>query len=520
MTYSQSRRKTYVAVEPGSVANRIRVRVLMALLYTVVAFASARLLYLQVLSGGQHTLLSDNNHLERKMEYARRGNIFDRNGIALTENLSDIPSERKYLLPEAAHLLGYIAETREDELGCREGICYKRGEWIGRSGVEKTQERVLKGKDGGRVIEVNALGQEVRDLGSNEPEPGGDITLSIDSKLQKIVSTVLAQRTGSAVAIDMNGKVLALASSPTYDPNLFTIGQNAELLRTLFADKEKQVFLNRAISGAYAPGSVFKLVMAIAGLASGKITKETLIEDTGEIRIDNYRYGNWYFDQYGRKEGQINVEKALARSNDIFFYKLGEEIGVDEIVKWAKKFGYGELTGIELPGEQAGLVPSRVWKEKQTGEKWFLGNTYHLSIGQGDLLATPIQVARATAAVISGRLCTISILKETAVKCNNLSISSEDIETVKNGMKAVCSTGGTAFPFFDFVPPVLCKTGTAQHAGQKAESDKPHAWIVVAYPAENPRLLLTVMLEAAGEGSAEAGPVAKEIISTWRDLGN
>ena len=276
--------------------------------------------------------------------------------------------------------------------------------------------------------------------------------------------------------------------------------------------------MNRVTSGVYAPGSVFKLVTAYAGLESGEIDQETLIEDTGEIVIDQYRYGNWYFDQYGKTEGEINLERALARSNDIFFYRLGEKVGVDEIVSWASKMGLGERTGIELPGESEGLVPTRLWKERATGERWFLGNTYHLSIGQGDLTATPLQIARMTLAAVSGRRCQVSLLQDSEVECVDLGISSKNIEIVKSGMRAACATGGTAFSFFEFGPYVLCKTGTAQHAGQTSDEVLPHAWITVAYPGDNPEMILTVMLDSAGEGSYEAGPVAKEILGRWQEV--
>ena len=193
-------------------------------------------------------------------------------------------------------------------------------------------------------------------------------------------------------------------------------------------------------------------------------------------------------------------------------------MGVEGLVKWARLFGLGEKTGIELPGEVAGLVPDRLWKERKTGEKWFLGNTYHLAIGQGDLLVTPLQVARMTLGVISGRVCQVSLLQDKAPECRDLGLKKEDIASVAQGMKGACASGGTAFPFFTFEPWVMCKTGTAQHSGQKTKEDLPHAWITVAYPGENPEMILTVMLESAGEGSAEAGPVAKEILMKWREL--
>lgn len=519
--FAQSKRKGYGIPEVLGRNERVRVRIMGAVVTLVLSVIIARLMYIQVFSQGQNLLLSENNHIEKQVEIARRGNLLDRNGISFTENMSELGKDRKYILNEsAAHLIGYLSEVNEKELGCTKGICYLPGQWIGRAGLEKSMEKELKGRDGGKVVEVDAGGREVRNLGKNEPETGQDVMLSVDSRLQTMMMKAMGGRVGSAIALDMNGKVLGIVSSPSYDPNLFTVNPDNNKLQTILADNQAMAFLDRAIAGTYAPGSVFKPVVAYAALVSGKIKSDTLIEDTGEIRIDKYRYGNWYYDQYGRKEGNINLERALARSNDIYFYKVGELVGVDEIVKWAKKFGFGEKTGIELPGEQAGVVPTRLAKERETGEKWFLGNTYHLAIGQGDLLVTPIQVARMTMAVVSGRLCNISVLKETGVKCEELGIPQEYIEAVRSGMRGACSSGGTAFPFFDFSPQVLCKTGTAQHSGQKSESDKPHAWITVAYPADNPGMVLTVMLDSAGEGSYEAGPVASEIIKEWRDLGN
>jgi penicillin-binding protein 2 len=371
-------------------------------------------------------------------------------------------------------------------------------------------ETQLKGRDGGRLVEVDASGAEVRELGDNKEEAGSDVKLSIDARLQKSMYEAMGGKSGSVVAIDMQGKVLGLVSSPSYDPSH---------LSDYLSDKDKMYFLNRPISGTYPPGSVFKLVTTIAGLEEGKIDEQTKFEDTGEIKVGEYRYGNWYFDQYGMKEGSIGLTRALSRSNDIYFYRVGEEVGVDKLVLWSRKFGLGEKTGIELPGESAGLVPDRLWKERVTGEKWFLGNTYHMSIGQGDLLVTPLQVARMTLGVLSGRLCQISLLENKAVECRDLGLKTEHIVLVRAGMRGACASGGTAFPFFEFEPWVLCKTGTAQHSGQRDEEDKPHAWITVVYPGENPEMILVVMLESAGEGSAEAGPVAKNILEQWRGLG-
>lgn len=494
---SQKNRKGYksssIAIQ--SLDIRLRVRIVWAVFVMGFALIAAKILYLQVVVRGQYQLTSYSNHVELKREVAARGLIYDRQGEIVLRN------------PATAAIVGYISEVKADELGCQDGLCYSSGMTIGRAGVEKVFEMNLRGRDGGRLVEMDSAGNEVRELGSNPPESGMDIHLALDGRLQKIMYDALAGRKGSAVALDLQGKVLGLVSSPSYDPNDIT---------KYLKDTEQMYFLNRAISGTYPPGSVFKPVTAYAGLAEGKITADTKFVDTGELKVGTYRYGNWYFDQYGRTEGAIDLVRAIARSNDIYFYKVGEEVGVESLVKWAHKFGLGEKTGIEIPGEVDGLVPDRLWKERATGEQWFLGNTYHMAIGQGDLLVTPLQIARMTIGIVTGRLCKVSILKDSTAQCSDLGLETKDIEVVRQGMKEVCATGGTAFPFFDFSPWVLCKTGTAQHSGQINEEIKPHAWIIMAYPGENPEMVLAVMLEAAGEGSYEAGPVAKTILEGWR----
>ena len=491
---------------------RVRVRLMWGVFVVGVSLILAKILYLQVVERGQHQLTSYANHVELQRQAAPRGMVYDNLGIALVNNVTnDGEIARDYPLKEAiAPIMGYLSEVKDDEIGCFEGLCYQMGMDTGRAGVEKVMEPYLRGRDGGRLVEVDSAGHEVRELGNNEAEPGTEVTLAMDSRLQKIMYDALSGKSGSAVALDMQGRVLGLVSSPTYDPSHLT---------DYLKDKEKLYFLNRAIAGTYPPGSVFKLVTALAGLTDGKITAETQYEDTGEIKVGIYRYGNWYFDQYGRTEGTISLTRALGRSNDIYFYKVGEEVGVDRLVYWARKFGLGQKSGIELPGEVAGLVPDRLWKERATGEKWFLGNTYHMAIGQGDLLVTPLQIARMTLGVVSGRLCTVTLLKDNEAECKDLGLKTDDLNLVREGMRQACASGGTAFPFFDFEPWVECKTGTAQHSAQVNEEDLPHAWITLAYPGENPEMILTVMLEAAGEGSAEAGPVAKTIIEGWKGLG-
>ena len=505
LMFGQTKRKGFEEKDDfGKRQERLRIRFLMFCATLIIFGLMTRLLYLQIWEGKRQLLFAQTNHVDLVREVAPRGIIFDKNMQPLVKNIlvtnPDGKEEivREYEYGQAfAPIVGYLSQVRENELGCKDWLCYGLSAVVGRAGVEKLFDSKLRGKDGGRVVEYEASGKEVRSVGDVDSQVGGSVVLSIDSRLQNMAYEALKGRKGAVIALDMQGKVLALVSSPTFDPNWFTLKSEPEKLSKALSDTKEQYFLNRALSGEYPPGSVFKPVIAYAGLMSGAITKDDLIEDTGEIKIDNYRYGNWYFDQYGRKEGKINVIRALARSNDIFFYKLGEKLGIDKIDEWAKKFGIGEPTGIELPAGEVGLLPSALWKERVVGEKWFLGNTYHLSIGQGDLTATPLQIARMALGIVSGRRCNLSILHDSQIACEEIGLSTDAQMIVREGMKQACATGGTAFPFFDFDPPVICKTGTAQHSGQVALANsevKPHAWIIVGYPAENPAMILLSLI--------------------------
>lgn len=534
---SQAGRLGYQSLsqEQAAWGTRLRVRLVWVGVLLLFAVVAARVSYLHIFEANQQLLLSETNHIEQVRLTAKRGNIVDRKGAILAESIMSEDVQvaspgawvRQYTLgPAGAPVLGYLSEVTQDELGCKEGLCYGPGMRVGRAGVERALEQRLRGNDGGIIREVDAVGAVVRERGRNESEEGPAVVLTIDKQLQAIAYRVMDEVRveekkihGAVVAMNMQGEVLALVSYPAYDPS--------EVSKYL-TDTQENYFLNRATNGLYPPGSVFKMVTGYAALQSGKIQKETEVEDTGEIRIGEYRYGTWNFDQAGKTEGKLDLVRALARSNDIYFYRIGEAVGVDGIVRMAKKFGLGQPTGIELLGEAEGLVPDPLWKERRTGESWFLGNTYHLSIGQGDLLTTPLQVARMSTAVVTGRVCRARLLMDTEAECTDLGIPTEQIEVIKEGMRAACSSGGTAYPFFAADPYVLCKTGTAQHAGQFSSSSSgspgdevlPHAWITVVYPGENPELVLIVLVESGGEGSSVAGPIAKRILDEWKILNN
>jgi len=365
--------------------------------------------------------------------------------------------------------------------------------------------------------------------------------LTIDAGLQEVLYEALAGRKGAAVASNPEtGEILALVSSPSFDPNMFSRRQlldeqaakiEAETIGAIFNSQDKPI-LNRAISGAYPPGSVFKVVPAMAGLEEGVLKRDTEVEDMGELRVESYSYKNWFYTQYGRTEGLVDVVMALKRSNDIFFYKTAEWLGAERLAKWSREFGLGETTGLELPGEVKGLVPTPLWKERYVGEKWFLGNTYHFGIGQGDLLTTPLQINQMMGVIASqGKWCQPILVagigeeEEIKIACRELGVNPENLEIVKSGLVEACSSGGTAYVFFEFDLAkfgeeyategrnrVACKTGTAQFNNP---DDNTHAWFSVFAPAVKPEILVTVLIEGGGEGSAEAAPVAKKALEYW-----
>ena len=524
----------------------------------------SRLIVLTVFRGQELRRRADENRILIRKIPAPRGIIFDVTGKALTRNA---PEGRIYPFGNNfPHMIGYVGEVSESEVKSDSSLSI--GDVIGKTGIEKQYDKVLRGTDGAELIEVDANGNLLGVLEEQSVQPGEDLHTYLDVNLQVAMTESLGGRKGVAVAIDpVDGSMLGLVSSPAYDPNVFQkimsneqkVESNDKEIENLLTDTTNLPLFNRAISGEYPPGSIFKLVTAIAGLAENKITHQTLITDTGEIRVGDFRFGNWYFDQYGKTEGEIGISRALTRSNDIFFYKVGEWLGPDLLSAWAGKMGLGKKTGIDLPGEADGLIPSPKWKEKTTGERWFLGNTYHMAIGQGDVQLTPLQAVVMASTAVTGKICQPQIKKtengeqetknpaepdpapqgnEQAIdKCETVGISDENRQLILSGMIGACSAGGTAFPFFPWndgkteFPTVACKTGTAQHGGKQA---KPHAWIVVAGPItkdegrgtkdegkykldlESGKLIvLVVMFEDAGEGSYEAAPVAKKILEKW-----
>jgi penicillin-binding protein 2 len=519
--------------------SRIRLWPFLMGLVSVGLILSGRLFMLTIVEGSYHRALADGNRTVTIRTAAPRGIIYDQNDEPLTVNrpaykhqvsgtaihqaqfksisqdealhLSRVQGERvfydiarEYTCGRAcAPLLGYMGEVNASEL---QTPTYLMGDVIGKSGIEKEYEVDLRGKPGMEVLEVDSIGKVIRVVGKEDYRAGTDVHLTINKQLQEKVYATFEGKIGAAVVqVPQTGEILALVSSPAFDAN--------DIVASL-AEPDSP-FFNRAVQATYPPGSVFKMAVVMAGIESGVIAPETLIEDTGEVKIGEYSYGNWLYHKYGRTDGLVNAEKALQRSNDIYFYRLGEKLGPKLMGEWASMLGFGKVSGLTFLHEAPGLIPSPEWKERVVGERWFLGNTFHMAIGQGDVLTTPLQINRMVGAIATGGvLCDPLLLKNQVGKqsCQQLNLRPETVAVLTGGMVKACEPGGTGAPFFSFRPKVACKTGTAEQGGK---GGMPHSWFTVFAPAEAPELVLTVLVEKGGEGSEVAAPLAKEVLDWW-----
>lgn len=411
---------------------------------------------------------------------------------------------RRYLYKEAlAHLIGYVGTISKEDLLTDKSLSINDS--IGKLGLEKEYERQLRGQKGSEVFEINTHGEKIRLLNNTEFQAGQSLETTLDPYLSQVALKAMGKRIGSVIIADaQTGEILTLVNSPSFDPNVMSgtyhnLKQENErkaLVENYLSDS-RQVFFNRAVNGIYPPGSIFKLVNALGGLEEGSIDPQTLVDDEGILKVGDYEYANWYFTQYGRVEGKIALRRAIARSNDIYFYKAAEWLGPTKLAEYARLFGFGKKTGINLSQESAGLVPDPAWKEKEKGERWYLGNTYHFGIGQGDILVTPIQMSQLVQSIFhEGSLCKPSFLKNESGRCTDLGIKKQNIEEVLTGMLDACSSGGTAFPFFEYNTKhrldktlsafdqirsgaIACKTGTAEFGAADLRGYRQtHAWFV------------------------------------------
>lgn len=446
--------------------------------------------------------------------------------------------KRSYPVGEMfTHILGYVAKINEqdkkrladeNQLGNYTGT-----NSIGKLGIEKFYEDKLHGKTGFEVVEINSHGEVMRRLSSEEAVQGKNIKLTIDYRLQKYIFDLIKDKKGSVVVLDpKDSSILAMVTSPSYDNNLFVDGISATNFQNLLNDPNHPLY-SRATQGLYPPASTIKPFIAVAGLTEEKITPETTIFDPGYWSIPNTRHR--YRDWKKTGHGEINVIQAIAESSDTFFYGLSYDLGIDKISEWMQKFGFGQTTGLDLYEESQGIMPTRSWKQNKYKTPWLIGDTIPVGIGQGYWTATPLQLAKATAILINnGKANTPhlmhSVIGETEEKYQDQhklpdieDVKPETWKIAKQGMfDVINSKMGTArHPFVGTPYKVAGKTGTAQvfnlnglfyNSAELSKNLHDHAWFIGYAPFDDPKLVVTVILENAGSGSIAAAPIARKIM--------
>ncbi|MBI2864548.1 MAG: penicillin-binding protein 2 [Chloroflexi bacterium] len=466
-------------------------------------------------------------------------NVDQRTAFAIEEQHPVLPGVtlqiepiRQYIDgPLTAHLLGYVGRISEDELAKREGEGYDLNDRLGKAGVEGSFETELRGRPGRENAEFDVSGRKVETLESEAPMPGNNLVLTIDLNLQRKMAEYLAEEMGSstsAAAVALNpktGEVLGMVSLPTYDNNLFSGGISNQNLAQLLNDP-KHPLINHAVGGQYPSGSIFKVITGSGGLQEGVIKPSTTIFCTGSLSIGGWTYPCW------APHGVVDIVKALAVSCDVFFFSVGGGgnqgvvgLGIDRLAKYAREFGLGAKTGIAIPGEVPGLVPDPQWKMDLRKEPWRGGDTYNLSIGQGDLNVTPLQMANVVATVANGgMLYRPQIVREVLDANGNVvrpfekqvirevAVSKENLAWIRKGMETATGPWGTANTVIVPGIKVAAKTGTAE-SGRKDPSGRViyHGWFLAYAPAEDPQIALAVF-HSDGQGALTAAPAATKIL--------
>ena len=435
----------------------------------------------------------------------------------------------------AAHLLGYIGEISDKELDSTAYSDYNPGDYIGKNGIEKAWENELHGSDGGRQLEVDSRGRVLRVLSESSPTVGNSLVLTVDSRLQRTAEQAFGGQAGAAVVMNVNnGEVLAFVSSPTFDPSLFAGRIPADIWKGYLEDK-RHPLENKALSGQYPPGSTFKMLTALAGLEAGVVNENTSVHCDGAYEMGSSKFRCWSKSGHG----SVNLRKSLKESCDVYYYQLGEKLGVDRIAAMAERFLLGREMGIGLQHEKKGLIPTSAWKLKRFGKKWFPGETLPVAIGQGYVLMTPIQLASMVSTVANeGTIYRPHLVKKVidpdgkTVKefapevLGTTGISPASFKKVKQGLYAVVNDpGGTGANAGLWDVKVAGKTGTSQvvKLGEDrkkavAYQYKDHGLFVAFAPYERPEIAVAVVVEHGGGGGAVAAPIAGKILRNYFDL--
>ncbi len=415
-----------------------------------------------------------------------------------------------------SHFIGTMGEISAEKLKSLKKLGYKSGDKIGLSGIEAYYDHVLRGKEGGRQIEVDAHGTYIKTLGFQTPAAGKNLVLSVDKNLQKLCETLLSGKKGSIVVLNpKNDEILALASSPSFSPEDFASGLTKEKWRAIAGNTDNPL-LNRALSGAYPPGSIFKLITALAALEEGIVSPSSTFYCPGTYKLGNHTFRCWKRSGHGH----IDFIHGIAQSCDVVFYTLAHKLGIEKLSYYAKLFGIGQETGIDIPGERSGTLPSPGWKKKRFRDPWFPGDTVNMGIGQGFLQTTPLQMARMVSFFASrGQLgkphFLMGFINSPSPPIQlaphpptpqNLSFKQTNIHIVIEGMAESVHHGTGARAYVSGCEGAG-KTGTAEDPPRK----KPHAWFVGFAPINNPKVAVSVFIEGGGKGGETAAPMAKKI---------
>ncbi|MFW5431839.1 MAG: penicillin-binding protein 2 [Methylophilaceae bacterium] len=437
-----------------------------------------------------------------------------------------------------AHIAGYIGRINEKDLEKlkKDDVLsnYKGSDHIGKSGIEQFYEKELHGTTGFQQVEINADGKAVRTLSSTAPISGNNLSLSLDLKLQEIAEKAFGERRGALVAIEpKTGEVLALVSMPTFDPNLFVGGIDTYNWRRL-NDSLDRPLINRPLRGVYPPGSTFKPFVALAGLEAGKRKPPFSIKDPGYYSLPNstHRYRDWKVGGHG----YVDMKRAITISCDTFFYGLAMELGIEKISGFVRHFGFGKRSGIDIRGENGGLLPTPDWKKRRFKQPWYMGETVIVGIGQGYTLTTPLQLAHATSVLANKGIAmrphlvkaisNVKTGKTTPIKPivnERINLDENNLEIVKQAMIDVALPGGTAArASANAGYSIAAKTGTAQVIGIKQnekydekninERHRDHALFIAYAPAENPRIAVAAIIENGGHGGSAAGPIVRQVM--------
>jgi len=489
-----------------------------------------RLAYLQIQKGEAYFMRSQNNVLEKAIIFTDRGIIYDRNKIELAWNKKEgttIPT-RAYLSPGFSHLLGYVSYPNQDSAGN-----YWQDEFVGKDGLEKQYNDGLKGENGAKIVETDALGKIYSENIINAPKQGSDLMTTIDARIQKELFSLIQKLSesqgfagGAGIIIDVgNGEIITSTSFPEYNSEILSFGKDASKINNYLID-ERKVFLDRDISGLYTPGSIVKPFFALGALAEGVIDPYKEILSTGSISIPNpYFPGEKTIFKDWRVNGWTNMMEAIAVSSDVYFYEIGggfenqKGLGIVNIGKYATLFGLGNKTGIDLPDEKEGTVPSPEWKIKNfKGDPWRIGDTYHTAIGQYGFQVTPMEMARAVAAIANnGKLLTPHLVLSDFEKENQISLidlKKEYFDIVRQGMREAV-TYGTALALNVPYAEVAAKTGTAQIGIAK---NKVNSWVIGFFPYTNPKYAFVMMMEAGpSTNSTGASSIMRELLD-WMSV--